>query len=36
MRTVIVPRHHGIAVGTLRSIVRQAGMTVREFDALGG
>ncbi len=31
--TVIVPRHREIAVGTLRSIVRQAGMTPREFEA---
>jgi predicted RNA binding protein YcfA (HicA-like mRNA interferase family) len=35
VRAVIVPRHHEVAVGTLRSIVRQAGLTVREFEALG-
>ena len=34
VRTVIVPRHREVAVGTLRSIARQAGMTPREFDAM--
>jgi predicted RNA binding protein YcfA (HicA-like mRNA interferase family) len=34
-RTVVVPRHREIAVGTLRSIVRQAGLTIEEFEALG-
>ena len=34
VRTVIVPRHREVAVGTLRSIARQAGMTSREFDAM--
>jgi predicted RNA binding protein YcfA (HicA-like mRNA interferase family) len=33
-RVVIVPRHREIAVGTLRSIVRQAGMTVAQFEDL--
>jgi predicted RNA binding protein YcfA (HicA-like mRNA interferase family) len=33
-RTVIVPRHREIAVGTLRSIVRQAGLTPAEFERL--
>jgi HicA toxin of bacterial toxin-antitoxin, len=33
-RVVIVPRHREIAVGTLRSIVRQAGLTVAQFDRL--
>ena len=33
-RTVIVPRHHEIAVGTLRSIVRQAGLSVAQFERL--
>jgi predicted RNA binding protein YcfA (HicA-like mRNA interferase family) len=33
-RAVIVPRHREIAVGTLRSIVRQAGLTIPEFEAL--
>jgi predicted RNA binding protein YcfA (HicA-like mRNA interferase family) len=32
-RTVIVPRHREIAVGTLRSILRQAGLTPDEFEA---
>ena len=27
-RVVIVPRHREIAIGTLRSIIRQAGLTV--------
>ena len=33
-RTVIVPDHHEIARGTLRSILRQAGITPDEFDRL--
>ncbi len=33
-RVVIVPRHRAIAIGTLRSIVRQAGLTVAEFERL--
>jgi len=33
-RAVIVPHHPEIAVGTLRSVVRQAGLTVAEFMAL--
>jgi len=33
---VIVPRHPQIAVGTLRSIVRQAGLTVEQFQRLPG
>ena len=33
-RTVIVPRHSGIDAGTLGSILRQAGITRREFDEL--
>jgi len=32
---VIVPRHREIAVGTLRSILRQADLTVAELEALG-
>ncbi len=36
LRTVIVPRHQEIAVGTLRSILRQAGLTPEEFDRLSG
>ena len=33
-RTVIVPEHREIARGTMRSILRQAGMTPEEFDHL--
>ncbi len=33
-RTVIVPDHRDVAIGTLRSILRQAGLTPNEFDAL--
>ena len=33
-RVVIVPRHREIAVGTLRSIIRQAGMTIAQFEDL--
>jgi predicted RNA binding protein YcfA (HicA-like mRNA interferase family) len=32
LRTAIVPRHREVAVGTLRSIVRQAGLSVEEFE----
>ena len=31
---VIVPRHQQIAVGTLRSVIRQAGLTVEQFQRL--
>ncbi len=34
LRTAIVPRHREIAGGTIRSILRQAGLTPEEFDAL--
>ena len=34
LRTAIVPRHREVAVGTLRSIMRQAGLTPDEFDRL--
>ncbi|MCY3957474.1 MAG: type II toxin-antitoxin system HicA family toxin [Chloroflexi bacterium] len=34
MRTAIVPRHREVAVGTLRSILRQAGLSRDEFDRL--
>ena len=34
LRTAIVPSHREVAVGTLRSILRQAGLTSDEFDAL--
>jgi predicted RNA binding protein YcfA (HicA-like mRNA interferase family) len=30
----IVPRHPDVAIGTLRSIIRQAGLTLAEVDAL--
>lgn len=32
--TVIVPRHREIAVGTLRSVLRQAGILPDDFDRL--
>ena len=32
--TVIVPRHRELARGTLRSILRQAGLSVEEFVRL--
>ena len=35
-RTVIVPMHGEIRFGTLRSILRQAGLSVEEFVALLG
>ena len=34
VRVVIVPVHREIAVGTLRSILRQAGLSVEEFKRL--
>lgn len=34
LRTAIVPHHREVAVGTLRSILRQAGLTVDEFEEL--
>lgn len=33
-RTAIVPNHREIALGTLRSILRQAGLTPDEFEDL--
>ncbi len=33
-RTTIVPQHREIAVGMLRSILRQAGISADDFDAL--
>jgi predicted RNA binding protein YcfA (HicA-like mRNA interferase family) len=33
-RTAIVPKHREIAIGTLRSILRQAGLSPEEFDRL--
>ena len=32
--TTIVPRHREIAMGTLRSILRQARLTPQEFESL--
>ena len=32
--TTIVPRHREVSVGTLRSILRQAHLSVDEFEAL--
>ena len=32
--TAIVPHHREIVIGTLRSILRQAGLTVDEWEAL--
>ena len=34
VRTVIVPHHREISIGTLRSILRQAGLTPNEFERL--
>ena len=34
VRIAIVPRHREVAVGTLRSIVRQSGLTRDEFEHL--
>ncbi len=34
LRTAIVPSHREVAIGTLRSIVRQAGMSVEDFESL--
>ena len=34
VRTVIVPNHREVAVGTMRSIQRQAGLTSDQFDSL--
>jgi len=32
--TAIVPRHREVAAGTLRSILRQAGISASQFDSL--
>ncbi|MCA1631584.1 MAG: type II toxin-antitoxin system HicA family toxin [Acidobacteria bacterium] len=34
MRTAVVPKHREIAAGTLRGILRQAGLSESEFAAL--
>lgn len=33
-RTAIVPRHREVTIGTLGSILRQAGISVEEFESL--
>ena len=33
IRQVMVPRHPEVAVGTLRSIIRQAGLTRGDFES---
>ncbi|MDQ1438291.1 MAG: hypothetical protein QOK43_1920 [Acidimicrobiaceae bacterium] len=33
-RVVIVPAHRELAIGTLRSVIRQSGLSVEEFLAL--
>ncbi len=33
-RTAVVPRHREVVIGTLRSILRQAGLTPDEWEAL--
>jgi predicted RNA binding protein YcfA (HicA-like mRNA interferase family) len=33
-RTATVPRHHQVAAGTIRSILRQAGISAEEFETL--
>ena len=33
-RRIVVPDHRELAAGTLRAIIRQAGLTVEEFSAL--
>jgi predicted RNA binding protein YcfA (HicA-like mRNA interferase family) len=32
-RTATVPKHHEVAAGTIRSILRQAGLNAEEFDS---
>ena len=34
LRTAVVPRHREVAAGTLRSILRQAGLSEEEFERL--
>jgi predicted RNA binding protein YcfA (HicA-like mRNA interferase family) len=33
-RTAIVPNHRAVATGTLRSVIRQAGLSPEEWEAL--
>jgi predicted RNA binding protein YcfA (HicA-like mRNA interferase family) len=32
--TAIVPNHSEVTIGTLASILKQAGLTIKEFDSL--
>ena len=34
LRTASVPKHKEVAVGTIRSILRQAGIEAEEFESL--
>ncbi|MDQ6694503.1 MAG: type II toxin-antitoxin system HicA family toxin [Chloroflexota bacterium] len=34
LRTATVPKHREIPVGTIRSILRQAGIDIEEFESL--
>ena len=34
VRTVVVPNHREVQIGTLRAILRHAGLTPNEFDRL--
>ena len=34
VRTAIVPRHREVRVGTLASILRQAGLSAEQFDRM--
>jgi len=34
INTAIVPNHREVTVGTLRSALHQAGLTIEEFEAL--
>jgi predicted RNA binding protein YcfA (HicA-like mRNA interferase family) len=34
VRTAVVPHHREVAAGTLRSILRQAGLSIDEFEKL--
>ena len=34
IRTAIVPKHREVATGTLRSVLRQAGLSEEEFERL--
>ena len=33
-RRIVVPNHRQVAKGTLRAVIREAGLTVEEFRAL--